>query len=137
MKKLKLHLPRAISQEQCSIWSWSLVHSCKMIVSLGVFFIFSKFWFSVSLCIQDLYQRWFWFLVYTCKMVISSAIFFSFSKFCFGFLGVGQKMTHNFKFQSVTLYLKIISSRFLVYMCKIMLSAGVILIFKQTLHCKY
>ena len=35
----------AISQEQYSIWSWFLVHLCKIIISPGLFFIFSKFWF--------------------------------------------------------------------------------------------
>ena len=29
-----------ISQEQCSIWSWFLVHYCKMMISPGVFFQF-------------------------------------------------------------------------------------------------
>ena len=27
------------------IWSWFLVHLCKMMISPGVFFIFVKFWF--------------------------------------------------------------------------------------------
>ena len=56
-----LHLSCIISQEQYSIWSWVLVHLCKMMIFPGfsfmvlifkivifpkVFFIFSKFWFS-------------------------------------------------------------------------------------------
>ena len=32
-----------ISQEQIGIWSWFLVHLCKMMTSLGVFFIVLKF----------------------------------------------------------------------------------------------
>ena len=40
-----IHLSRAMSQEQYSIWSWFLVHLCKMIISPVLFFIFSKFWF--------------------------------------------------------------------------------------------
>ena len=32
-----------ISQNQYSIWSWVLVHLCKMMISPGVFFIFFKF----------------------------------------------------------------------------------------------
>ena len=34
----QLHLPCAISQEQCNIWSWFLVPFCKMMISLGFFF---------------------------------------------------------------------------------------------------
>ena len=34
-----------MSQKQCSMWSWFLVHLCKMMVAGGVFVIFSKFWF--------------------------------------------------------------------------------------------
>ena len=29
-KKEQLHLSRAISQEQCNLWSWFLVHLCKI-----------------------------------------------------------------------------------------------------------
>ena len=36
---------RAMSQEQCSMWSWFLVRVCKIIVAGGVFVIFSKFCF--------------------------------------------------------------------------------------------
>ena len=32
-EKQKLHLPCAISQEQCSIWSWFLIHLCEMMIS--------------------------------------------------------------------------------------------------------
>ena len=57
---------------------------------------------------QELYLTWLWFLVRMCKMIYP-AIFFIFSKFrFFGFLGEvvkGQKMTHNYQFQSVTLYI--------------------------------
>ena len=44
-EKWQLHLSRAISQQQYSIWSWFLVHLCKMMISPGVFFIFLKFSF--------------------------------------------------------------------------------------------
>ena len=58
---------------------------------------------------QELYLIWLWFLIHLCKMMISPASFFIFSKFWFfGFLGgrvKGQKMTHNYQFQSVTLYI--------------------------------
>ena len=34
-----------ISQEPCIIWLSFMVHMCKMIISLGIYCIFSKFWF--------------------------------------------------------------------------------------------
>ena len=46
-EKEQLHLSHAISQEQYSIWSWFLVHLCKMMISPGAFFHFFKiliFW---------------------------------------------------------------------------------------------
>ena len=36
-EKQKLHPSRTISQEQCSIWSWHLVHFCKMVISFHFF----------------------------------------------------------------------------------------------------
>ena len=58
---------------------------------------------------QELYLIWLWVLVHLCKMRISPATFFIFSTFLFfGFLGgmvKGQKMTHDYQFQSVTLYI--------------------------------
>ena len=42
-EKQQLHLSRAISQEKCSIWSWFLVHLCRMIISSGVFYFFVFF----------------------------------------------------------------------------------------------
>ena len=39
-----LHASRTISQDQYSIWSWFLVHLCKVMISPVVFFIFFKFW---------------------------------------------------------------------------------------------
>ena len=41
----KLCLLCLISQEPYVMWSSFVVHKCKMIISPGVFFIFSKFWF--------------------------------------------------------------------------------------------
>ena len=81
---------------------------CKMIIFPGVFFIFSKFWFSGFLggvkgqkiaqndkkfCLlhsvsQEPYITWSSFVVRKCKMIISSVDFFSFSKlWFFGLLG--------------------------------------------------
>ena len=42
----KFCLSRSISQEPYIIWLSFMVYICKMIISSGVFFIFSKFWFS-------------------------------------------------------------------------------------------
>ena len=53
----------------------------------------------------------------------------------FGTHGKEHKMTHNYQFQPVTLYrLKNCTSRFLVLLCKIMISLGV---FKKYIVCKY
>ena len=41
-----LWLSRCISQEPYIIWLSLMIHICKMITSPGIFFIFSKFWFS-------------------------------------------------------------------------------------------
>ena len=37
----------SMSQEPYIMWLSFVVHTCKMIISSGLFFIFSKFWFSV------------------------------------------------------------------------------------------
>ena len=127
----KLFLLYSMSQEADIIWLWFLVHMCKMMSSPDAFFIFSKFWFSGLLwggvkgqkmalnykkvCLayslsQEPHLIWLSFLVHMCKMMIFPGIFFIFSKFWFsGFFGEGggdkgQKMTHNYQFQSVTLY---------------------------------
>ena len=39
-EKCKLHPSHTISQEQYSLWSWFLVHLCKLMISPGVFFFF-------------------------------------------------------------------------------------------------
>ena len=48
----KEQLSCIVSQEQCGIWSWVLVHLCKMMLSPGVFFHFLK-----VLIFQDQIQR--------------------------------------------------------------------------------
>ena len=45
LKWKKLHLSHTISQEQHNIWSWFLVHLCKLMISWGIFFIFLNFSF--------------------------------------------------------------------------------------------
>ena len=95
-------------------------HLCKMMLSPGVFFIFSKSWFSGLLggggkgqkndpkwekfCLsrsisQEPYIIWFSFMVLMFKMIISPRVLFSFSKLDFpGCYRVkGQKMAQNDK----------------------------------------
>ena len=104
-----LHL---ISQEPYVIWLSFMVHICKMVISLGVFFFFSKFWFfrlfgglkgqktvqnDKNLCLSHSISQepciiWLSFMVHMCKMIISPPGFlFSFSKFWFFGLLRGQK----------------------------------------------
>ena len=58
---------------------------------------------------QEPYLTWLLFLVQLCKMMISPAFFFHFFEILIfrGFRrGLKGKNTHNYHFQSVTLYLK-------------------------------
>ena len=104
----KLCLSCSISQESYIIWLLFMAHMCKMIISPGMVFIFSKFWFfglvgskrtkkkvqndkkfcpshSIS---QEPYIIWLSFMVHMCKIIISPDSFFIFSKFWFfGLLG--------------------------------------------------
>ena len=41
--KVKINLSHATPQEQYSIWSWFLVHLCKMMITPGIFSIFQNF----------------------------------------------------------------------------------------------
>ena len=43
--KITITSVSTVSQEQYSIWSWVLVHLCKMMISPGFFFSFLKFYF--------------------------------------------------------------------------------------------
>ena len=60
--------------------------------------------YSIS---QKLYIIWLWFLMHICTMMISSAILSFFQNYDFsGFYSVkGQKMTQNYQFQSVLLFI--------------------------------
>ena len=158
-KEKKFCLLRSMSQEACIVWLWYLVHTCKMMTSLDAFFIFSKFLFFRFLIVRGVKGQkmaqsdqkfclchpvsqepcliWLWFLVNKCEMMISPAIFFSFLKsWFFGFSvgeGVkGQKIIHNYQFQSVTLFMSRTIDhiiKILVHRCKIMISRGVFLYF--------
>ena len=128
----KLGLLYSLSQEAYIIWLWFLVHMSKVMASQDASFIVLKFWFfwllreykgkkwpkmtknSVSLtpylrnCTS--YDCGFW---YTCvkSWYLLQFFFFIFSKFWFfwflGGEGKGQKITHNYQFQSVTFYISI------------------------------
>ena len=117
----KFWLSRFISQELYIIWLSFMVHMCKMIISPGLFFSFSKFWFfrllggkkakmvqnDKKFCLlhfisQEPYIMWLSFMVCIYKMIISSSVLFIFPKFWFsGSIG-GEKgkkwfrMTKNF-----------------------------------------
>ena len=88
-----------MSQKQCSMWSWFLVHLCKMMVAGGVFVIFSKFWFfellfgvkGQKMAKND--EKCYWrtdlrnrtsslsFMVHLCEMIKSPGVFFFFFHF--------------------------------------------------------
>ena len=101
-----------ISQEPCIIWLSFMVHLCKMMISPGFCFIFSKFGFSGLLggevwkgkkwkngpkwekilpcsISQESYIIWFSFMLLIFKMIIPPGVFFTFSKFRFSLLLVG------------------------------------------------
>ena len=88
---------------------------------------------------QEPYLIWLWFLVHMCKMMISPCSFFIFSKFWFfGFTEwiKGQKMTHNYQFQSAALYIakavEHVKTKYLVQRCKIVVSPGVFVYFLKS-----
>ena len=97
----KLCLLHSISQETYIIWFSFMVHMCKMIMSVGIFLIFSKFLFSglsvVSgqkitqndkklLCLisQEPYIIWSSFMVHMCNRIISPVFFKYIPNFYFG-----------------------------------------------------
>ena len=114
----KFCLSCSISQESYIIWFWFLVCVCK-VISPGVFFMFSKFWFSafmggrgggkrvknspkwqkilLRLIAQEPYVIWLSFVEYKCKMILSWAFFF----WDFDFLGCykGQRATNGPRWQ--------------------------------------
>ena len=118
----KFCLWHSVSQEPYIIWLSFMLHLCKMIMSPGSFFIFSKFWFlgllgrgkrakngpkwqkikSVALHIWGTIHHMT--VIYVFKMIISSGVFFIYSKFSFsGSRGgmKGQKKVQNDKKEEV------------------------------------
>ena len=108
----KCSLSHFIFWEPYIIWLPFILHLCKMIISLGVFFIFSKFWKGQKmvqndkkLCLlhlisQEPYLILLSFMVHMCKIIISPGIFFHFFKTLIFWVvrGVkGQKTIQNDK----------------------------------------
>ena len=154
----KLCLSCSISQEPYIIWFSFMVHLCKMIISPGVFFFFSKSWFSGLLkgvkgqkivqnvkkfCLlrsisQGPYIIWSSFVVRKCRMMISPGGFFMFFKILIFqiFRRVkGEKMAqHNKKNCPSYLYISgtyIIWSSFMIRMCKRIILSGFFYIFSK------
>ena len=124
--KSELHPSRIISYEQYSIWSWFLVLDCVKEWYLQAFWFFvllggvgggggkgknSPKWkiriTSVTHLSQEQYSIWSWFLIQLCEMMTSPSRCFSHFFKILIFRVVrrvkGQKMTHNYQFQSVKL----------------------------------
>ena len=96
----KFYLLHSISQEPYIIWLSCMVHICKMVISPGVFFFFSKFWFfrlfgglkgqktvqnDKNLCLSHSISQepciiWLSFMVHMCKGIIYPGGFFIFFK---------------------------------------------------------
>ena len=123
-EKYQLHPSHTISQEHYSLWSWFLVHLCKLMISRGVFFfviyIFPFFGLlggkraknypkwklpitSIKRYISGTVWSMIMILVHLCKMISPRVFFFSFF-YIFSFFGLsggvkGQKwhkMTKNY-----------------------------------------
>ena len=105
-----------------SSWDHNFWSMCKMMISLGRFSIFSKFWFfglfvgqkmtkwpkMKRFCLshfilQEPYILWFSFMVGMCKMIISSGVFFIFLKFWFSGLLGGKRVKNCQKWQKILL----------------------------------
>ena len=63
-----------ISQESYIIWSWFLAHLCKMMISPGSFFSFSKFWFCELLESKRVKNVPKWQKILSVKLYISGTI---------------------------------------------------------------
>ena len=157
----KNYLSCSMSQEPCIIWLSFIVHMCNMIISPGVFSVFSKFWFfrllggggalkgwkmvkndkkvcpldSIS---QEPYITWVSFMVHMCKMVISPGVFLLFSKlWFFGLLGgkKSKKTVQNDKKFCLSHFLSqepsVIWLSFIVHVCKMIIYPGIVFIFSK------
>ena len=134
----KICLSCSISQELYIIWFSFMVHICKMIIFPGIFFIFSKIWFSRSsggskskkwpkittnsvlhVIFQDPRIIWSSFIVDMCKRIIFPDVFFS----------IFQMEKNDPKWKKLcctpSQELYIIHLSFLVHMCKMTISRGI------------
>ena len=130
-----------------------MVHMCKMMISPGAIFIFSKFWFcgllgdkmakngpklQNILCLTYYVSQGFFFFFHFFKILI-----FWIFRWGEGGRVKGEKMTHNYQFHSVTLYIsrtvdhmiKIVSTQ--VHRCKIISPGASLYFLKKIQHCKY
>ena len=156
MKKysVMLHISGIINH----IWLSFMVNLCEIMTFRGIFFIFSKFWFSgllqgwkgkrwskmrknyvchVPYLKKHTYDFHLWY-TYMCKMITSTGIFFIFLKILIFWVvrGVkGQKVVQNKKKLYLTCYISqetyIIWFSFMVHICKIITSTGVFSIFSK------
>ena len=144
-KKRQLYLSCNISQEQYSLWSWLLVHLCKMMICSGVFLYFHflgcyagkraknctkwkwQLYLSCNLP-QEQCSLWSWLLVHLCKMIIClSGLFYIF--IFWAVMGVkGQEMAQNAKKKCLLHFMYqepyILWLSFIVDFCKMMISPG-------------
>ena len=134
-----------LSQELYIISLSVMLHMCKMIISPGVFFSFSKFWFFGFLGVKGQktvqndkkfcqllfiskgpYIIWLSFLVDICKIIISSGVVHFSKSFIFWDHRVGAKNCPEWeKTLSVALHISgiiIIWLSFMVRVCKIIIS---------------
>ena len=157
------YICHAISQEECSIWSWFQVHLHQVMISPEVFFSFFQsfvflgcYWVKRAKMAQndkksclshfisrELYMIWLSFMVHLCKRMISPGVFFfsfffsKFLSFCVVRETKEQKIVQNDKKFCMGCLISqepcIIWSSFIVHMCKRIISPGFFLHFLQIL----
>ena len=144
----------SISQEPYIIWFSFMVHMCKMIISSGILFIFSKFWFfwvvrgvksqktvqnDSKFCLSHFIcqEPYIMIVIHGAHVQndnISRRFFHFFKIFIFGVVrGLKeQKMVQNGKFcqsRFISQEPYIIWLSFMVHMCKMIVSPGVVFFF--------
>ena len=95
---LSVCLPCTISQEPYNIWSYFLVHMCKLMISPGVLKgqkIAQKLHLSCAKSQKQYSIIWSWFLVHLCEMMISPGIFYFFFLILIFWAAMGVKGQKN------------------------------------------
>ena len=82
----KFCFSRSVSQDSYIIWLSFMVHMCKVVISPGLFFIFSNFWFFI----------WLSFMVHMCKNGNISKCLFHFFKILIFWVVRGVKVQKIF-----------------------------------------